>query len=326
MTEHSIAQLRSQLAEAQDLVRTYAGIINAIPAHIALLDERGVIIYANDSWRKFSELNRYGGGHEVGFNYLALCRAAQGTKASDARRIADGIESILRRKSTHFTHEYPFHSALENLWFRATVTPLDFGGHQGAVVMQLNTTERKERELALWHNANFDPLTNLPSRALLLDRIRQAINGAHRKGNGVALLFLDFDRFKQINDLLGHAAGDEALRVLSRRIERSLRDEDTVGRLSGDEFVVVLPNLNHDDHALKVARKLLDVTSQPIEFNDQETFITCSIGIAIYPEHGETAEILLKNSDTAMYAAKASGRHEVRFYSPEEQTSDLTEQ
>jgi diguanylate cyclase (GGDEF)-like protein len=192
--------------------------------------------------------------------------------------------------------------------------------------MHMNTTERKERELALWHNANFDPLTNLPNRTLLLDRIRQAIHGAYRTGHSVALLFLDFDHFKQINDRLGHTAGDEALCVLSRRIENCLRDEDTVGRLSGDEFVVVLPNLNHEDHALKVAQKLLDVTSQPIEFNGQETFITCSIGIAIYPEHGETAEILLRHSDAAMYAAKAAGRHEVRFYSAEEQATDLTEQ
>jgi diguanylate cyclase (GGDEF)-like protein len=326
MTESSISQSQSHLAEAQDLVLTYAGIINSIPANIALLDERGVILYANESWRNFSELKRYGGSHGAGVNYLDFCRTAQGDDAPDARRIADGIESILRRESSHFTHEHPCHSSSEKRWFRAIVTPIDFGSHKGAVIMHLNTTERKGRELALWHNANFDPLTNLPNRALLLDRIRQAINGAHRNGNGVALLFLDFDRFKQINDLLGHAAGDEALRVLSRRIEKSLRDEDTVGRLSGDEFVVVLPNLNHDDHALKVARKLLDVTSQPIDFNGQETFITCSIGIAIYPDHGKTAEILLKNSDAAMYAAKAAGRHEVRLYSAEEQATGLTEQ
>lgn len=319
-------ELENAHAEAQSLVLTHTGIINALPANIAQLDEHATILAVNDSWRKFAEENCHlGGGAAVGLDYLAICRTATGRNADDAHRIADGIESILQRRVTYFSHEYPCHSLLEKRWFRAIVTPVDFGAHKGAVIMHLNTTHRKEHELALWHSANFDFLTNLPNRSLLLDRAQQAILSAQRNGGRLALLFLDLDRFKQINDTLGHAAGDEMLRVMSRRIEACLRQEDTVGRLSGDEFLIILPDLKHGEDAMKVANKLLEETARPIELNGQQTAVSCSIGIALYPENGETADELLRNSDTAMYAAKAAGRHDVRFFSSEKEPSGVPE-
>jgi diguanylate cyclase (GGDEF)-like protein len=181
--------------------------------------------------------------------------------------------------------------------------------------MHLDTTHRKEQELALWRGANFDSLTNLPNRSLILDRIRQAVHRAKRHGEQLGLLFLDLDHFKQINDKLGHAAGDEVLRVFARRIETCVRAGDSVGRLAGDEFLIVLPGMRQVEDAKRVAGKILDATSHPIDLSGQSIVVTCSIGIAIFPEHGETAEDLIKRSDVALYAAKASGRDDVSVFS-----------
>lgn len=303
-------------AEAQELLLTYTAIINALPVNIALLDGRGLILSVNENWRKFADENSYrSDGYGVGLNYLEICRATTGQDVTDAYRIADGIELILQRKITYFTHEYPCHSPVERRWFRAIVTPIDFGANKGAVIMHLDTTHRKEQELALWRGANFDSLTNLPNRSLILDRIRQAVHRAKRHGEQLGLLFLDLDHFKQINDKLGHAAGDEVLRVFARRIETCVRAGDSVGRLAGDEFLIVLPGMRQVEDAKRVAGKILDATSHPIDLSGQSIVVTCSIGIAIFPEHGETAEDLIKRSDVALYAAKASGRDDVSVFS-----------
>ncbi|MBU0751476.1 MAG: EAL domain-containing protein [Gammaproteobacteria bacterium] len=307
-------------AEAQEMARTYSAIVNAIQGNLALVDEHAVIVAVNEGWRRFAEANGYRhADYGVGLDYRAICAATADEGAEDANRIAGGIEAILRGDTRYFAHEYPCHSESEKRWFRAIVTPVELRGRPGAVVMHVNVTDRKERELTLWHSANYDALTEVPNRVLLLDRLGHAISLAKRAGSLVALLFIDFDRFKLVNDLLGHAAGDEILRVIAKRLSGILREQDTVGRISGDEFLVVLPNLARPDEALTVARKILAVTAQPIDYNGQETFITCSIGIAVAPDDAEDAEQLVRFADAAMYRSKQAGRNHVHFFTGEVQ-------
>ncbi len=162
--------------------------------------------------------------------------------------------------------------------------------------------------------AESDPLTQLPNRARLRTRLEEAIARAQREELQLALLFIDLDRFKNINDSLGHAAGDALLIQVAQRLSAALRASDTVSRLGGDEFVVLLESLRHAEQAAQVADKLLQATSGQYNVVGHELAITLSIGIAIYPADGEDAETLLKNADTAMYHAKAAGRNNFQFF------------
>lgn len=172
-----------------------------------------------------------------------------------------------------------------------------------------------EREEALYHQAHFDGLTGLPNRQLLRDRLQQKIVEARRDQRAGALLFLDLDRFKEINDVYGHSAGDSVLVQAAERIVAEVRETDTVARIGGDEFVVVLP-LVHDDLVVQAqASKLLERLSEPFLVKGEEYFLSASIGIAMFPDDGDSVETLLKNADAAMYRAKDAGRSRFEFCS-----------
>ncbi|MGH9456180.1 MAG: putative bifunctional diguanylate cyclase/phosphodiesterase [Thermoanaerobaculia bacterium] len=164
------------------------------------------------------------------------------------------------------------------------------------------------------HIAYHDPLTGLPNRALFLDRLIVALAHAHRHQHKLAILFLDLDRFKQINDSLGHTMGDNLLKSATDRIRKAVREEDTVARFGGDEFAVLIHILGRVEHAGKIARKLLDTLAAPFTLGEREIFITGSIGIAIHPSDGSDAETLIRNADTAMYRAKHHGGDGYQFY------------
>jgi diguanylate cyclase (GGDEF)-like protein len=171
---------------------------------------------------------------------------------------------------------------------------------------------RKRAERALLERALHDELTGLPRRALLLDRLQEALKRARRGHSEGALLFIDLDRFKQINDTHGHAAGDAVLCEVAQRLLGSLRDSDTAARLGGDEFVVLLPSVAAADHAVAVGQKLLEALAKPLAFNGHALAITASIGVTRFNGTGETAEGLMQRADAAMYAAKEAGRGMVR--------------
>ncbi|MDY0261072.1 EAL domain-containing protein [Syntrophotalea acetylenica] len=179
----------------------------------------------------------------------------------------------------------------------------------------LDITERKEAEKTIEHLAFHDPLTGLPNRLLFMDRVNQAIARAHRHHESFALMFLDLDRFKTLNDSLGHTAGDEALREVAKRLDGCLRETDTVSRFGGDEFNILLSQSCHDEEIELVAHKILKALAWPYDINGHEVFMTCSIGIAIYPKDGHEANNLIKNADTALYRAKDLGRNNFQFYS-----------
>ncbi|MFN3397714.1 MAG: putative bifunctional diguanylate cyclase/phosphodiesterase, partial [Sulfurimicrobium sp.] len=179
-------------------------------------------------------------------------------------------------------------------------------------------TEHKKAEEDILRLAHFDALTGLPNRVLLNDRVSHALSIAQRSEKPMAVLFLDLDHFKNINDTLGHHVGDELLVEIAKRLQSLVREEDTVSRLGGDEFVLLLPTSDVAG-AAHVAEKLLETVAQRYEHEQHELVITASIGIAMYPEDGEDFESLAKNADMAMYRAKQDGRNRYRFFTPEMQ-------
>ena len=183
---------------------------------------------------------------------------------------------------------------------------------------ELGTRQRlRQAEIAIQQLTNYDSLTGLPNRMLLEDRLNQAIARAHREEYCLGVMFLDLDQFKQVNDTLGHTYGDYLLKLVSRRLEHCLRKSDTVARLGGDDFIIILTGVRHCEHISQVARKILDVLSEPLQLDEHEIFTTASIGIAIYPVDGDAPHLLLKNADIAMYQAKEQGRNAFQFFSRE---------
>ena len=179
----------------------------------------------------------------------------------------------------------------------------------------------KESEIQLEHLAHHDPLTDLPNRLLLLSRLQHAIGRARRDGTKGAILFLDLDRFKNVNDSLGHLAGDELLQLVAQRYLARLRDTDTLCRHGGDEFTVLLENLREPEHAADVARSLIEELRAPFVLSDgHEVYIGTSIGVSVFPDDSENPVRIISNADTAMYQAKKSGRNIFQFY-----TAGLTE-
>jgi len=169
-------------------------------------------------------------------------------------------------------------------------------------------------KVQLDHLAHHDALTDLPNRMLLHDRIRQAIELAHRQHRKIAILFMDLDRFKHINDSLGHAVGDQLLKMVAHCLGRCVRQSDTVSRQGGDEFVLLLPVIEHAEDAALSAKKILAALAQPQHIDGHDLHISVSIGISIYPDDGMDVETLIKNADTAMYCAKENGRDNYKFF------------
>ena len=205
-------------------------------------------------------------------------------------------------------------------WFELSVSkkPDSQGQESHFIVLARDITERKYAEERIQYLANFDVLTGLPNRTHLEEHLIYAISLAKRGNERLAVMFLDLDRFKDINDTLGHSIGDALLTELSKRLQLALREEDSVSRLGGDEFIVLLPNIDEFGTA-KVAQKLLEVIEKPYQFHQHELRVTASVGIALYPGDGTDLETLSKNADSAMYRAKQEGRSCYRFFTQEMQ-------
>ena len=202
-------------------------------------------------------------------------------------------------------------------WFELSVSrkPVDPGLEPRFIVLARDITERKASEQRIMNLAHYDSLTGLPNRALLADRMKVAIKRAARQSSRLAVLFVDLDRFKPINDSLGHDVGDQLLKVVAERMQDSVRSVDTVSRVGGDEFVVLLSEIETAEDAARVAEKLIYTLSQPYDIEEHELLLTASIGICIYPDNGTEPGILLRNADASMYTAKEAGRNRYQFYS-----------
>ncbi|MDK6077126.1 EAL domain-containing protein [Massilia varians] len=181
-------------------------------------------------------------------------------------------------------------------------------------LLQEEIAERRQAEARVHHMAYHDSLTGLPNRALLSDRLECALRAAQRNGRKLAVMFLDLDRFKTINDSLGHATGDQLLREVARRLGTAVRDSDTVARLGGDEFVVLLPEVGGARECAQVADKIIDLLATPYPFEGRSLHITPSIGICLCPDDGKDVDTLMRHADAAMYHAKAAGRNNYQFF------------
>lgn len=169
-------------------------------------------------------------------------------------------------------------------------------------------------EQKLAYIATHDSLTGLPNRFLLNDRLTLALTRAERNTSKLAVMMLDLDQFKNVNDVLGHNAGDEVLKAASERLSNIIRGCDTVARLGGDEFIILLTEINSANDAIKVAERVVTAFKEPFNINQNEHSVTASVGIAIFPEQGNDVDLLLKNADTAMYQVKRNGRCNYTVY------------
>ena len=175
-------------------------------------------------------------------------------------------------------------------------------------------TEIKKNEEKLKHQAYFDSLTGIPNRTLFLDRSEIALNQAKRSNEGLAVIFIDLDEFKVLNDTLGHDAGDIMLKTVSQRFINCARKSDTVSRRGGDEFTILMPRIKNIDDTVKLAERILDSNKNAISIKDKMVFPKTSIGISVYPQDGDSIETLINNADKAMYNAKESGKNQFSFY------------
>ena len=226
---------------------------------------------------------------------------------------------------------YPFAGIRKDgtqIFLENSVSPLR--NNEGKIIgfrsISRDVTEHKQFEQKLAEMATHDPLTGLPNRVLLSDRFTIGLALSRRSGNRLAVLMLDLDRFKAINDNMGHDVGDQLLTAVGERLTGIMRKSDTIARIGGDEFILVLPQILQANDAAKFAQRILDTFREPFVFDDHRLHITTSIGIAVYPEGGKDIESLLKNADTAMYWAKGKGRDIYRFCDGDEAMTLLAKQ
>lgn len=199
----------------------------------------------------------------------------------------------------------------------ANIAEILIDGNSHFLVFLRDVTERKMFQNRLELQANYDAVTGLPNRILAQDRLAQALRRAHRHQEGVALMFIDIDRFKNVNDTMGHAAGDRLLDAIGKRLRCLVRDEDTVSRFGGDEFLVIMSSISNREHVQDIAKKIIEKISEPFLIDGRELFMGASIGVALYPEDGEDFHDLLRNADTAMYRVKNEGRNAYCFFTRE---------
>ena len=220
------------------------------------------------------------------------------------------VEEVLARIRTHLSLRN-LQKKLEDLVEARTAELIETN-----LRLQAENAERKQAEFRIRYMAHYDALTGLPNRVLLQDRIQKAVDYANRNRKQIAVLFVDLDHFKNINDSLGHMVGDSLLQLVAQRLQQCLRKHDDVGRLGGDEFVLCLPLMHGRDDAALVAQKVLDALHQPFILNTMEMHVGASIGIGLYPDDGANVETLMRAADMAMYYAKETGRSNYKFFTP----------
>lgn len=282
--------------------------LDASPNEIAVLDSNGIIVATNRAWRKFAHERGVPPGRTgIGVNYLSVLDRAIDAGESSVRPVAEGIREVLTGAATTYRTDYRLDFGADAAWFQMDAVHIPAGG---AIVSHQDISWRKNLEQRLLHQATHDPLTGLPNRILVEDRIDMAIQRAERQHRPVAVMFCDVDRFKDINDTYGHSAGDDVLIEIARRIQSALRASDTLGRLSGDEFIVICNDAGNSHDVEMLAERILASVRVPVEIEGRLIGLQASIGIAVTTprEHGVTQGAdLIRTADAAMYQAKRRG-------------------
>jgi diguanylate cyclase (GGDEF)-like protein/PAS domain S-box-containing protein len=299
--------LRHDLQDMHDSEERYRLMVDAAGEGIWLLDESARTLYVN---HRMARMLGYAPVEMLGkplFHFMD----------GEARSEAEGTFKR-QRLGTEEHGEFRFRRRDgEPLWTIVASRQLarEGGGSLGTLWIVTDITERLEKEKRSRHLTQRDPLTGLPDRSLLIDRIAQDLKRGRRYRHGVAVLFVDLDRFKPVNDFYGHAVGDVVLREVADRLKSRMRRMDTVARFGGDEFVVVLPDLVRAEEAASVAAALVERIGEPFSVGDGTCRVGASIGIAFFPDDGREVAELLGKADAAMYAAKKAGGGQYRFYS-----------
>lgn len=306
ITDHK--QVEEALRENEERYRT---ILENIEDCYYEADLRGNLLFFNDVCK---EMSGYGKDELIGMNYRKLSDNGENLKkiyeifnrVYTTGKAARAVEWDITRKDGPVVHVEASVSLIRN----AAGEPAGFRG------IVRDVTSRKKMQEAIAHLAYHDNLTGLPNRLLFNDRLSMAVAQSSRKGLKFALLMLDLDRFKDINDTHGHAVGDRMLRSAGMRLSGSLRKADTVARMGGDEFLVLLQDITAAESSFNIARKILNAFERPFVIDGRELNISTSIGIAVYPDDGMDGETLLKHADAALYRAKREGRNKYMRYLP----------
>ncbi len=305
--EDALRRSQELLRESNERLNT---VINQASVGISQTDTEGRLLLANDRYCEIVGRRRE---EVLGLSIHEL------THPDDARANAAVFARLLQSGEPAFIEKRYLRPDGSTIWVNnhIALTYDAQGAPQYVIAVVQDISQRKDYELRLKHLATHDTLTGLPNRNLLHDRLRHAMESANRLGQQLGILFLDLNRFKMVNDSLGHDQGDVLLRILAQRFRTALRPGDTCARLGGDEFVMILEGISSIETIATVADQLLNIIEQPVRLDGHEVSVSTSIGISVYPKDGNDVATLLKNADTAMYEAKELGSGTFRFYSPE---------
>ncbi len=299
----------TEIKEAEEQLGILSQAVEQSPASVIITDTEGNICYVNP---RFSRITGYDAEEVMHKN---LVETVAGLASAEIRT---EIRAALKNGGEWRGELSNRRKNGEKYWEYVAISPIrDDGTISHFLAICEDVTVRKVYEERLFNQANFDSLTRLPNRVLAFDRLTQATARAHRNGRTVAVMFIDLDNFKSLNDTLGHAAGDQLLIEAAKRLGNATRKGDTVARLSGDEFLVILPDLATIRDAKVVAHKILAGFSTPFLLENRELFFTVSIGLSTYPHDSDNPHTLLQHADAAMYRAKANGRNTYCFFTPD---------
>lgn len=324
ITRYLEKENRTILHKLQESEKLHRYLVNSSPDIVYMLDEKGRFTFVNDCIVKVLgyEKNDLIGMHHDEIVYME--DAEQASYVFNERRTGDraprNVELRLKCKDKDRSPKYfstntiPVELCATGIYRNCDTGKSRYVGTYGVA---RDITERKEAERTINFQAYHDLLTRLPNRALFKDRLNLAVAQAKRSNQRLAVMFLDLDRFKLVNDTLGHISGDELLQAVSHRLQQCLREGDTLARFGGDEFTLLLPQIYGPEDAEAICKKIIHILREPFVVEGHEIYVTISIGVAIYPHDGTNMEVLVKNADIAMYHIKGRGKNDYQFFSSE---------
>jgi diguanylate cyclase (GGDEF)-like protein len=305
-------QFRQQLLRNEQLQAEVGNLANVGGWEV---DSNGFVVNANGFVQELLDINLNVDGSST--SNTLVQHVAEQLSSEAAERIDENLTRCLHNGDA-FELEVALKAKPQSRWFQIIGRPKK---HNEAIIGAYGTvqdiTEQKRASETIHFQANYDALTNLPNRFLFRDCFRRALARAGRYEYKVALIFLDLDNFKTVNESEGHSAGDQVLLKATERIKSTIRRSDTIGRLSGDEFAIIISNIHRSYQVYQIADQLLAALAKPYQINGRQMLCTASIGIALYPSDGQDVETLLRNADQAMYQAKRIGKDNWQFFTPE---------